>query len=639
MAPIFEPEETIGHYWHRLVGGSTSWPHHPDAVVRLGDIRGRLGVVFRALGGADVVRLMAVGSAVSCHRLGLRQRLGLGAAERLEAPRFDGATLGLPEALDLLPLRADNAALFDWLAIWFTAAGPAVLAPADPLRADIARLRAVAATTARLLRKWPGLRPLHASLRDALRAQRPHRWLPREEAMVEVAVLALLGGPEPAQDGILDPTTPLAQFRAPRRYRPFLPVPLWGEVVVAPVDTMARPGDQPEDAASGPAAAADARRRHARRREDDQTHRRDPLLLNRFETIIGLAEMVNLNRAIEDDDADSARKVADDLDEIAVSQHLRSTATRLKLELDLTPAVTATMPLASTIQLYPEWDHSRRAYHPAHCRVIAEPAATEGEDWTPDDAARRRIRRVRRQFEALRPRRQTLRAQSDGDELDLSALVRAVADRRVGLPGSERVYSSARAVRRDLAVAVLVDVSLSTDSWVEDHRVLDVEKEALLALASGLDVCGDENAIFTFTSRRREQVWVRTVKEFEDALDAAAIRRIQALKPGHYTRMGAAVRHVARRLAARPYERRLLLLLTDGKPNDADHYEGRYAVEDTRMAIREARRGGIKVFGITVDREARDYVPTIFGLGAYVIFPDISRLSTALPAIYRQITA
>ncbi|HYI84844.1 MAG TPA: VWA domain-containing protein, partial [Acetobacteraceae bacterium] len=121
--------------------------------------------------------------------------------------------------------------------------------------------------------------------------------------------------------------------------------------------------------------------------------------------------------------------------------------------------------------------------------------------------------------------------------------------------------------------------------------------------------------------------------------DAAAIRRIQALKPGHYTRMGAAVRHVARCLAVRPHGRRLLVLLTDGKPNDADHYEGRYAVEDTRMAIREARRAGTKVFGITVDREARDYFPYIFGLGAYAIFPDISRLPAALPAMYRQVTA
>ena len=115
MASIFEPEEAFGTQWHRLVGGAGSWPHHPEAAVRLDEVRGRLGVTFRALGGASAVRLMAVGGAASGHRLGLRQRLGIGSAERLEAPRFDGGVIELPEMLDLLPLRDDNAALYEWL--------------------------------------------------------------------------------------------------------------------------------------------------------------------------------------------------------------------------------------------------------------------------------------------------------------------------------------------------------------------------------------------------------------------------------------------------------------------------------------------------------------------------------------------
>ena len=162
MAPIFEPEESIGQQWHRLVGGASSWPHHAAAAVRLEAVRGRLGVMFRALGGQGGVRLMAAGAAVSGHRLGLRQRLGLGATEKLEAPRFDGATLELPEALDLLPRRADNEALYEWLAAWFAKPGPTPQPPADPLQADIARLREIEAATAGMLRNWPGLRPLQA---------------------------------------------------------------------------------------------------------------------------------------------------------------------------------------------------------------------------------------------------------------------------------------------------------------------------------------------------------------------------------------------------------------------------------------------------------------------------------------------
>ena len=129
------------------------------------------------------------------------------------------------------------------------------------------------------------------------------------------------------------------------------------------------------------------------------------------------------------------------------------------------------------------------------------------------------------------------------------------------------------------------------------------------------------------------------MKSFDEELNPTVIRRIQALKPGQYTRIGAAIRHVSKELEERPQRHRLMLVLTDGKPNDIDHYEGRYGIEDTRRAIREARELGIRVFGVTVDEQARDTFPYIFGRGAYAIVPNIARLPAALPAIYRQITS
>ena len=434
---------------------------------------------------------------------------------------------------------------------------------------------------------------------------------------------------------MLDPAVPLETWKAGNGYKQFLPVPLWGEVV-APRAASPRAAS-PQDAEGGdPATPSDGKRRRAARRDNDQTRRNDPLILNRFEKIIGLSEMVNINRSVEDDDEEGARKAAEDLDELSVGQHDRRAATKLRMDLDLAAEAVDTSALAAELT-YPEWDYTRGVLHPNHCRVIAEPASATGETWRPDAAAQRRIRLVRRQFEALRPRRQRLTAQPDGDELDLSSLVRSVADRKAGGPGSDRLYTSVRPVARDLSVAVLVDVSLSTDGWIDGHRVLDVEKEALLALSHGLAACQDEHGIFTFTSRRRDHVHVRTVKDFDEPLSDLVDRRIQALKPGHYTRMGAALRHVSKRLSERPHHHRLLLLLSDGKPNDMDHYEGRYAIEDTHMAIREARRAGLKVFGVTVDEQARDYFPYLFGKGAYAIFPHVARLPSALPAIYRQI--
>jgi nitric oxide reductase NorD protein len=637
MVSIFEPEETVGQAWHRLVGGNGSYKHHPDAAVGLDEVRTSLGVMFRALGGKGGVRLAASGAGASNHRLTLLQRIGLG-TEKLDGARFDGATLELPARIDCFPNRAENEALYEWLIAWFTCAEPASsLAAADPLQADIARLRAAAAATSLALDIWPGLRKHHIALCRAMLTARPARRLPPTEAAVEAAVIALLGGPE-APDGMagmLDPTVPLENWVAASGYKPFLPVPLWGEVVPM---RAASPRAPSQDGELGtPPSATDGKRRRAARRENDQTRRNDPLILNRFEKIIGLSEMVNINRSVEDDDEDGARKAAEDLDELSVGQHDRRAATKLRMDLDLAAEAVDTSALSAELT-YPEWDYTRGVLHADHCRVIAGVASAEGgETWSPDAAAQRRIRTVRRQFEALRPRRQRLTAQPDGDELDLSSLVRSVADRRAGGLGSDRLYTAVRPVARDLSVAVLVDVSLSTDGWIDGHRVLDVEKEALLALSHGLAACQDEHGIFTFTSQRREHVHVRTVMDFDEPLSDVVDRRIQALKPGHYTRIGAAIRHTAKRLSERPHHYRLLLLLSDGKPNDMDHYEGRYAIEDTHMAIREARRAGLKVFGVTVDEQARDYFPYLFGKGAYAIFPHVARLPSALPAIYRQI--
>ncbi|MDQ0326088.1 nitric oxide reductase NorD protein [Rhodopseudomonas julia] len=633
---IFEPEETVGVFWHRLVGGVSTYRHYSEAAVRLDEGRRRLGVMFRAFGGSGAVRITEGAASVSGHRLPLLQKVGLG-AEKMPQAILDAETLRLPEVLDVFPARADNEALYEWLAAWFAHAGATPMA-ADPLVADVLRLRAAVAAIRATLVAWPGLRVTYQRLRQATLEVRPRRALSGTEAEIEAAIVSLLGGRR-ADGGrflalIEDPHVAIAGLSAPRGYRPFLPVPLWGEVMAGDGLARAEEGDEP----GGESVTVDAKRRRASRHESEQSDRGDPLILHRFETIFSVAEMVNVNRKVEDDDEDGARQAADDLPELSIGSNRQRAASRVKMDLDLAPAAVEGEVLSASLT-YPEWDFKRQSYRRNHCRVIAGPAAEEGEDWTPDAEMQRRIRQVRRQFEALRPKRQIFYGEPDGEEIDLAAIVRDVAERRAGGAGSERVFTTARANERDLSLAVLMDVSLSTDAWLGGHRVLDVEKSALLALTHGLTACGDEHAIFTFTSRRRTSVSVASVKDYTEPLNAHVIRRIEALRPGQYTRMGAAIRHVAAGLKERPQRHRLLLLLTDGKPNDIDYYEGRYGIEDTRMAIREARKEGIRVFGVTVDEAARDYFPYLFGRGAYAIVPYGERLPAALPAIYRHLTA
>lgn len=635
MLDFLELEETVGRAWHRLVGQTASYPFHAEHAVSLSEVRGRIAVMFRALGGEPGVQLAGSTARKSSHRLGIRQRIGLG-DERLDQPGRDSGTVFLPERIAVFPDRDLNASLYVWLAAWFATLPPHTIEERDSLRRDLLVLSRARENVTTVLDRFPGLVVPYGRLAAAMAKARPVRTLPRTEREMEAIVLAMLEAGDPPQ-GVLwsamigNGALPTG---APAGYRPVLPCPLWGDSWTRDLDRAGT--DDDERAQDTEAAPSDGRKRFAVRERDDDASRRDPFVLNRFEKILAMAEMVNVDRPADDGEDDQAEKAADDLEELAISRRTGKPATKLKFDLDLPPEAVDARRLDSG-RLYPEWDYRTGAYLPDHCRVLAGDAPETGEAWVPDETLRRQIRQVRRRFEALRPRHELMRGQAEGPDLDLDALVRARCDLRAGNGVLDRVHVAMRPQGHDLAVTILVDVSLSTDAWVDGNRVLDVEKEALLVLAHGLTACGDNHSILTFTSRRRSWVRLETVKAFGEPMSAAVERRIGALRPGYYTRIGAALRHAAAELAAQPQRKKLLVVLTDGKPNDVDHYEGRFAVEDTRKAVREARRLGSAVFGVTVDATAQSYFPTLFGRGGYAIVGNVRRLPAALPSIYRQL--
>ncbi|KPG01451.1 protein norD [Rhodopseudomonas sp. AAP120] len=634
MLDILELEETVGRAWHRMVGRAASYPDYPEAAALLSNERTALGVMYRGLGGEVGVQIAPAGARTSGHSLGWKQRIGLG-EERLAQPVRDEATLFLPERIALFADAALNRALYRWLAAWFAVASDGAISESDPLRRDLFTLRRAERTTRAVLAKFPGLAAAHAKLGGALARARPRRSLSRSERDIETLILALLGAdarPDPALWRIIVGDADLPP-KAPPGYQTFLPCPLWGEVWARSEGAARGEADEPSDVASR--QTSQARRKSAKRKSNDGPQR-DPLALNRFEKILAMAEMVDVDRPTDEDDDEHADKAADDLDEITLGKSSKKPSSKFRFDLDLPPQAVEAGRL-STGKLYPEWDYKRGAYLPDHCRVHAAPASATGEAWQCSEATRALIKRVKRQFETLRPRHELLRAQPEGHDLDLDALVRARCDLSAGRAGSERLHLAARPQARDLAVTLLVDVSLSTDAWIDNRRVLDVEKEALTVLAHGLSACGDAHSILTFTSRRRDWVRVETVKAFGEPMGALVEQRIAALRPGYYTRIGAALRHATAELAAQPQHKKLVLLLTDGKPNDIDHYEGRFALEDSRKAVQEARRSSVAVFGVTIDVDAQDYFAPLFGRAGYAIVGQVERLPSALPRIYQHL--
>lgn len=632
MLDFLELEETVGRAWHNIAGNTRTWPRYPGAAVLLEDVQPVLSVCFRGFGGERAVQLAPARGRTLSHRLKFRQRLGLGEEKLVQAGR-DHATVMLPPVLDLLPTSSLNRDLYVWLAAFMATMPLTPVIADDPLLRDAAILDRAAQTVHAVLEGFPGLRARYRALCASMLGERQRGKLPRIEQLVEDRVVNLLR----AGAGLAPLAHPaLLPAKAPPGYLPLLPVPLWPDALLREESTPRAEEDRP--AAGGDRqSAAMARQVATREKSDGRDKDRSPFILNRFEKILAMAEMVNVDRPGDDsDDHDAA--AADELDDMTLGERKGRPSARFRFDLDLPPEALDRTPLTAELS-YPEWDYRSQSYLKDYCRVLAGPAPAEAQSPEATAAMKSLIRRVRRQFEVLRPKHEMLRAQLDGADLDLDAVVRSRSDLRAGGEGSDRIHLMSRPQAHDLAVTLLVDVSLSTDAWFDDLRVLDVEKEALLVLANGLAACGDNHSILTFTSRRRSWVRVETVKDFGEKMGPMVENRIAALKPGYYTRIGAAIRHATAKLVEQPNRRQLLLVLTDGKPNDVDHYEGRFALEDSRRAVIEARRKGVRVFGVTVDRDAKSYVPAIFGQHGYAVVSNIARLPAALPAIYRGLAS
>ena len=302
------------------------------------------------------------------------------------------------------------------------------------------------------------------------------------------------------------------------------------------------------------------------------------------------------------------------------------------------PALSTTGAAAHGENLYPEWDHRRCAYKANWCHVTEEAPRPTGYA-PPDRGFAALARRVRRQFETIREIRRWARGLESGDEVDLDAFVDSAADRRSCGMRSTRLYRRRESAMRDLSAAILLDVSRSTAAWVGEQRVVEVARQAMEVLAEALSAAGDEFAQYGFSSDSRLRVRCHRLKGFDEEFEDRVRRRLYSLDPRDYTRMGAAIRHVGGQLEKRAHAQKLMLVITDGRPHDPiDGYEGRYALEDTRRALKEIRAHGVHCFGLTIDQRGRGWLPYLFGPGHYAVFSRLDALPPTLPRLYARIT-
>ncbi|HYE14639.1 MAG TPA: VWA domain-containing protein [Pyrinomonadaceae bacterium] len=300
---------------------------------------------------------------------------------------------------------------------------------------------------------------------------------------------------------------------------------------------------------------------------------------------------------------------------------------------------------------YDEWDRDLSDTRVGWCRVVEKRVRSGDRSFVELTRSRYRgvISSVRHQFQLMKPESlKRVREELDGDDYDLNALIDYVVDRRADGQQSERIYTKRLRRERDVAVSFLLDQSSSTARTIGRHplqpythpgrRIIEVEKEGLVLMSEALEAVGDPYSIYGFTSEGRRNVKFYVIKDFGERYTEETERRIGGINYQNNTRLGAAIRHAAAKLRSQEARTRLLIVLSDGRPYDHDYGDARYAREDTREALRDARLQGITPFCVTIDRDSEAELKDLYGEVGYTIIDDVLSLPERMPAIYRRLT-
>lgn len=298
------------------------------------------------------------------------------------------------------------------------------------------------------------------------------------------------------------------------------------------------------------------------------------------------------------------------------------------------PAVEFLFDVRSRGRTYPEWDLHREVYRPDWCTVSEwDPPSTENVEpirGEPDD-------RLQRELARLGLAHERHRRQEEGDVLDVTALVEMAVRRRCGMDdGERRVYETRRRTAHDLGVLILLDATGSTGSSEAGRRAFDQQRELAARITRTLESLGDRVATYAFRSWGRGSVQFLRVKSFDDRFDAAAHRRLGAVEPSGFTRLGAAVRHATWMLSERSgTTNNLLVVVGDGLPYD-DGYEHLYAESDARRSLDEAVDAGVGCACVSVGSGTDpDLMQRVWGHVPCLALEDPSEFAQQVTPVFR----
>ncbi len=354
------------------------------------------------------------------------------------------------------------------------------------------------------------------------------------------------------------------------------------------------------------------------------------------ESLMSIFEQINIDRTEDDSFDEDALYHAQDLDEITLGQKQANLSSRIKMDLDLKPDITEIYPLGSG-HFLDEWDYKKDAYLSRFVRI--KPQITINiEPIKLPQRLKKTVRKIQNELDLLELDRIKNTHLPYGDEINLDTWIEYTSHQNKSMH-HQRFFTTFEKKTRDMATLILADVSLSTEMGItQDVRVIDIIKDSLMVFSEALQKLKDDFALYSFSSLQNKKVYFNIIKNFEEGYSDLIRGRINSMKPQYYTRLGAGIRESAKILKKQKNANKLLLIISDGKPNDEDRYDGRYGIEDTKKAILEVKKDGITPFCITIDTDAKEYLNYLFGKDGYAIVRDGQKLPKVLPEVYINLT-
>ena len=287
---------------------------------------------------------------------------------------------------------------------------------------------------------------------------------------------------------------------------------------------------------------------------------------------------------------------------------------------------------------YDEWDYTTRSYKENFCKVYPKVNLKSDVAYYKKTIANNNttLTGLRKMLTTVNNKYQQQRRQPQGEEFDIDAITDLLVDVHSGHTPSEKIYLSKRKKEKDLSILLLLDVSLSSDGYAAGNRVIDVEKEVSILFGEILHEFNIDFSIDCFYSKTRNHSTYLTIKGFDEDWSRAKFK-VGAVEPSGYTRIGAALRHSGALLDKRDSKNKWVVLISDGKPNDYDRYEGKYGINDVKQALRELNERQINSYALAIEAQAKYYLPQMFGQNHYQILTTPVELLQALVKLYEKI--